>query len=79
MYTPMELANKPLKVIRSDLARIAEDYGPCDIVIADVEADVPDERVRAVADACHELSLLARSRRERLQHVGRHSVMQWAP
>jgi hypothetical protein len=52
MYKPMDLADKSQASIRDDLARIAAEYGPCDIVLADIDAGVPDERVRAVADLC---------------------------
>lgn len=33
MYTPMDLANKPMDVIDKELEFIAENYGPCDIVV----------------------------------------------
>jgi hypothetical protein len=56
MYTPMDLVNKPLEAIRSDLERVARDYGPCDIVFADIEAGTPDERAREVLALCRELS-----------------------
>lgn len=56
MYTPMDLANKPWDQIRDDMERIARDYGPCDIVAADIEADTPDERVQALVDLCEEIS-----------------------
>jgi hypothetical protein len=52
MYTPMDAANKPLEAIREDFERIARDYGPCDIVAADIEAGTPDERVQALIDLC---------------------------
>ncbi len=56
MYTPMDLRDKPLPDIRADLERIAADYGPCDLVLADVEAGTPDERILHVLDLCRELS-----------------------
>jgi hypothetical protein len=56
MYTPMDLANKALDEIRDDFRRIAREYGPCDIVIADIEAGTPDERVAEVVLMCHELN-----------------------
>ena len=52
MYTPMDLANKPLQTIQVDLERIARDYGPCDIVAGDIEAGTPDDRVLAFLDLC---------------------------
>jgi hypothetical protein len=56
MYTPMDLANKPLEAIRLDLERIARDYAPCDLVLADIEAGTPDVRVLQVLAMCEELS-----------------------
>lgn len=56
MYTPMDLARKPFLEIRSDLEGIAHDYGPCDIVAADIEADTPDDRVIEFISLCHEIS-----------------------
>ena len=56
MYTPMDLANKPLADLRADFERIAADYAPCDLVLADIEHDTPDERVRAAVDMCREIS-----------------------
>jgi hypothetical protein len=56
MYTPMDLANKPLSEIQSDLERIAREYGPSDVVLADIEAGTPDQRVLDVLGICSEIS-----------------------
>lgn len=56
MYTPTDLANKPFEDVRADLVRIAEEYGPCDLVAADIEAGTPDDRVKSVIDVCAEVS-----------------------
>ncbi len=56
MYTPMDLASKSPETIRADFARIARDYAPCDIVIADIEAGTPDERVLLALSLCEEFS-----------------------
>ncbi len=56
MYTPMDLANKPMAEIREDFERIARDFAPCDIVLADIEAGTSDDRVRAALDICRERS-----------------------
>ena len=56
MYTPMDLANKSMDVIQEDLERAAQDYAPCDIVLADIEGGTCDERVLDVIDCCNELS-----------------------
>ncbi|MBN1418325.1 MAG: hypothetical protein JXP34_06080 [Planctomycetes bacterium] len=56
MYTPMDLARKSMPEIEADLARIARDLGPCDLVLADIDAGTPDERVRDAAAACARIS-----------------------
>lgn len=56
MYTPMDVANKSLADIRTDIKKIAEDYGPCDIVAADIEFDTPDQRVLDFINICDEIS-----------------------
>ena len=50
MYTPTDLMNKPLDRIREDLARIHRELGPCDVVMADIDADTPDDRILAFAE-----------------------------
>jgi len=57
MYTPMDLINKPLQAIRADLEKIAANYAPCDIVVADIEEDTPDERVLTFLELCDEISV----------------------
>jgi len=56
MYTPMDTANKSSAQIRADLERIACDYGPCDLVCADIDIDTPDKRVMEIIDLCEEIS-----------------------
>ncbi len=55
MYTPMDLANNPPDEIRTDLERIAKEYGPCDIVLADIESGTPDDRVLDFIEGCSTL------------------------
>ncbi len=45
MYTPTDLANKSVETLRADIRRIACELAPCDIVMADIDAEVPDGRV----------------------------------
>jgi hypothetical protein len=52
MYTPMDLATKAMSEVEADFERIARDYGPCDIVLADIDAGTPDERVLQAAEMC---------------------------
>ncbi len=55
MYTPMDLADKPMDMIREDLERVAREYGPCDVVFADIESGTPDDRVFDAIRCCEEL------------------------
>ncbi len=56
IYRPTDLANKPLEEIREDLERLAREYAPCDVVVGDIEAGTPDERVLAFIDLCDRIS-----------------------
>ena len=56
MYTPMDVANKSLAEIRADLLRIHAELGPCDVVMADIDHETPDERVLAVAAMAREVA-----------------------
>ncbi len=56
MYTPMDVAEKSSEEIRNDLTCIARDYGPCDVVFADIEWGTPDERVMELVALCAEVS-----------------------
>jgi hypothetical protein len=56
MYTPMDLARKPIEELRADLERIAREYGACDLVAADIEAGTPDERVWELVRICEEIT-----------------------
>lgn len=56
MYTPMDLAEKSFSNIRADVEKIANDFGPCDIVAADIEAGTPDQRVLDFLHLCESLS-----------------------
>lgn len=56
MYSPVELAAKPLEQIRADFASIARQLGPCDIVLADIEDGTPDARIKEVLELCERIS-----------------------
>jgi len=62
MYTPTDLANKDVSQIRQDLIRIARDYSPCDVVVADIEADTPDEKILEFIAICLQLSRTSHKR-----------------
>jgi hypothetical protein len=55
MYTPKDLHHKSPDELRNDLARIARDYAPCDIVMADIDYETPDERVLFFAKLAEEV------------------------
>jgi hypothetical protein len=54
MYTPRDLDAKTLQEIREDLERIRRELSPCDIVMADIDHEIPDERVIAFANLAHD-------------------------
>jgi hypothetical protein len=56
MYTPMDLANKTMVEIKKDFIKIAEDYGTCDVVLADIEAGTTDNRVKDIFVLCENIS-----------------------
>jgi hypothetical protein len=57
MYNPVELAEKTIEQIGEDLERIAREYGPCDIVFADIGPNIPDNRVKEIIELCEQLSV----------------------
>ena len=46
LYGPGEVEAKSLGEISADLERVARDYAPCDVVLADVETTAKEERIR---------------------------------
>jgi hypothetical protein len=56
MYTPMDLANKTPDEIYANLELIARNYGPCDLVAADIEAGTPDNKVHDFIELCSLIS-----------------------
>jgi len=56
MYTPMDLASKSSAALQADFEKIAGDFAPCDVVIADIEAGVPDARILEAVALCRRLS-----------------------
>jgi hypothetical protein len=43
MYKPTDLMNKTLETIRGDLERIAREYAPCDVIVADSPPSRPQK------------------------------------
>jgi len=56
MYTPMDLVNKSLRNIQKDIEIIARDYAPCDVVVGDIDAGTPDQRILEFLKMCGEIS-----------------------
>ena len=56
VYKPTDLVNKPTETIEADLEKIANQYAPCDIVVGDIEADTPDERILAFLKLCDRIN-----------------------
>jgi len=50
MYTPMDAANKSMPEIEADFDRIAREFAPCDVVIADIEAGTSDARIAELVE-----------------------------
>ena len=57
MYTPMDVRDKTHAQLEADFERIAHDYGPCDLVFADIDCGVADQRIHELIDLCEEISL----------------------
>lgn len=55
MYSPWKLHQAPIEEIRGDMEKVHDELAPCDVVMADIQADTPDERVQAMLAICREL------------------------
>ena len=55
LYSPVKLHDAGLMEIRNDMETIFRDLGPCDLVMADIQASTPDERVQALLDICEDI------------------------
>jgi hypothetical protein len=56
MYRPTDLVNKSPEAIEAELEKIARQYAPCDVVVADIEANTPDERILAFLEFCDRIN-----------------------
>ena len=54
MYTPRVLATKSWSQPRRELERIYRERGPCDVVMADIDDNIPGQRVAFFAQAALE-------------------------
>lgn len=55
LYSPVQLEHNSLDQIRSEMRKVYCELAPCDVVMADIQASTPDERVRAFLSICSEL------------------------
>lgn len=56
MYTPMAMHNNTMETIEKDVRKIADEYGPCDLIVADIDVDTPDDRVLEFYTFCENIS-----------------------
>jgi hypothetical protein len=56
VYKPMDLAQKTLEEIKTDLEKVAQEYAPCDVVVGDIDAGMPDEKVLAFLELCEKIN-----------------------
>ncbi|TVQ35489.1 MAG: hypothetical protein EA384_16145 [Spirochaetaceae bacterium] len=57
LYDPVALEQKTAQALDADFRRIARECGPCDIVLADIDASTTDERVRDALALAAELDV----------------------
>jgi hypothetical protein len=55
LYSPVKLQEASLDEIRADMQRVYHDLAPCDVVMADIQASTPDERVNDLLSICQDL------------------------
>jgi hypothetical protein len=56
LYSAGRLQDTGLDVIERDMTKIYNELGPCDLVMADIQASTPDERVRDLLTICSSLA-----------------------
>ena len=55
LYSPVRLQDVSLEEIEKDMEKIYRDLAPCDIVMADITASTPDEKVQGLLSICRRL------------------------
>jgi hypothetical protein len=56
MYTPMDFTNRTIGQIQRDMEKIADLYAPCDIVLADLDEGVEDQKILRFLEICGEIN-----------------------
>jgi hypothetical protein len=48
LYGPVKIKNYTREDIKKDFIKIHNEIGPCDIILADIESDVPNEKIQEI-------------------------------
>ena len=56
MYSPTDLASKSPETIEAELEKVARQYAPCDVVVADIEVCTPDEKIMSFLKLCDRIN-----------------------
>lgn len=56
MYRTADLRDRTVDEIERDLELIAATLGPCDVVFADIDTDIPDQKIKAVHNMCKSIT-----------------------
>jgi hypothetical protein len=54
LYSPVRHQEAAPVALRTDMAKVYRELAPCDLVMADIQASTPDERVRELLAVCRE-------------------------
>lgn len=71
LYSPVKLREAALADIRADMAKIAQELAPCDVVMADIDADTPDQRVNELLQICQHVETRLQRSSAGLREEGR--------
>lgn len=55
IYTPMDLKKNTVEEFRRDLNQIREELSPCEIILADIDVDIPDSQITIFYEIAAEL------------------------
>lgn len=56
LYSPIKVLRSSMTDIQMDFERIHRELGDCDIILADIDTDVPDERVQAIVGIANRIN-----------------------
>jgi hypothetical protein len=56
MYWPTKLQDASFEELKNDMERIYRELAPCDVVMADIQASTPDQRVNELLEICRTLA-----------------------